>query len=281
MNSNKEPILETADEVESRQITHLSSRLRLWVKRLLFPGLDVVTRKRMKFARYFLKGNIATLDAGCGNGAFTYKAYRLGNRCVGINIDPDQIRRCNKYRDFLKLDPSRCQFKVHNIYDMLSLKEKFDQVICFETLEHLKKDQEVLFLFSKVLNPRGILHICTPCLHRNPYYGEVISDVEDGGHVRLGYTYERLSSMLAKAGFEVIQMDSAAGFFSQKIGDIIRKIQMKGLLPEPIRVRFAILLLPLYLLTFFDCMTPYQPLSIYIKARFTKGQRAADLMRAD
>src|SRR2546426_10747942 len=104
-------------------------RARLWAKWILFPGLDVATRKRMRLSHYLVPGDLATLDAGCGNGAFSYQAYRRGNRVVGINIDPDQVQRCNEFRDFLGIDSSRCQFKVHNIYDFLALGQKFDQII--------------------------------------------------------------------------------------------------------------------------------------------------------
>ena len=94
----------------------------------------------MKLRKYLRSGDCATLDAGCGNGAFSYYACSLGNSVLGINIDLEQVRKCEEFRDFLDLDRERCGFKVHNIYDVLSLGQKFDQIICFETLEHLKAD---------------------------------------------------------------------------------------------------------------------------------------------
>jgi hypothetical protein len=40
-------------------------RIRLWGKRLLFPGLDLHTRSRYRFlTRYFSEGPIGTLDVG-------------------------------------------------------------------------------------------------------------------------------------------------------------------------------------------------------------------------
>lgn len=44
----------------------------------MFPGIDVATRKRMRLTRYFKSGSIATLDAGCGNGAFSFAAAKKG-----------------------------------------------------------------------------------------------------------------------------------------------------------------------------------------------------------
>src|SRR2546427_9923167 len=192
-------------------------RARLRLKRLFFPGLDIATRKRMRLSHYLLAGDLATLDAGCGNGAFSYHAYRIGNRVLAINIDPEQVQRCNEFRDFLGINASRCQFKVHNIYDLLALGQTFDQIICFETLEHLERDQEVIKLFARILNPRGLLHLCTPYLHRRPYWGERISPVEDGGHMRLGYTCEIFEKMLSNEGFEAVAQDKGVGPVSQTI----------------------------------------------------------------
>ena len=179
----------------------------LAAKRLLFPGLDIATRKRMALARYFRPGPIATLDAGCGNGAFSYYACRLGNAVVGVDFDPDKLAGCEEFRDSLRLDPAHCRFVKHNLYDLVALHERFDQIICFETLEHLADDRAVIRQFYQVANPGAWLHVCTPRANRNPYYGERISEVEDGGHVRLGYTHEQLEAMLRDEGFRPLRRD--------------------------------------------------------------------------
>lgn len=246
-------------------------RMRLLVKWLLFPGLDIATRKRMELRRYLLPGDIATLDAGCGNGAFSYHAYRLGNEVLGINIDPDQVRRCNEFRDFLGLNASRCQFKLCNIYNILDLGQHFDQIICFETLEHLERDQEVLRLFAGVLRPGGTLHLCTPFLNRLPYFGEVISAVEDGGHLRLGYTFEILQEMLAKEGFAVVARDEVVDSLSQKIMDLGRWLSVVLLRKLPISLRdgaAGTLVMALLPATWLGQLWPGgQQLCLYIQAR--------------
>jgi len=249
-------------------------RARLRLKRLFFPGLDIATRKRIRLSHYLLAGDLATLDAGCGNGAFSYQAYRIGNRVLGINIDPDQVQRCNEFRDFLGIDSSRCQFKVHNIYDLLALGQKFDQIICFETLEHLERDQEVIKLFARVLNPGGLLHLCTPYLHRRPYWGEGISPVEDGGHMRLGYTFEIFEKMLSNEGFEVVARDRVVGPVSQMImnrGRWLSNVPLKGwpaVLRDGISGMLIVTLLPLTWIDLF--LREGRHLCIYVKARLKK-----------
>lgn len=254
-----------ADKVKYSK--YFITRMRLLIKQLFFPGLNITLRKRRKFAKYFLHGDIATLDAGCGNGAFTFLAFKKGNSVLAISNNIDEINKCTAFRDFLGINPLRCCFKHHNIYDILSLQKKFDQIICFEVLEHLYRDAEVLTNFAMVARPGAILHISTPFLHREPYLGERLSTEEDGGHLRLGYTHDELRIMLERAGFEVIKTDSAAGFFSQKMANLMSGLQSCKIIPEPLRIGIAIFFLPLYLLTLADAFIPYQPRIIYVQAR--------------
>ena len=171
-------------------------KLNMLVKHLFFPGWDFGTRARRKLVRYFLSGNISTLDAGCGNGAFSLAAYRLGNRVVGINMDRDQVRRCQEYGQYVGAAGGRLHFRVFNIYDLRNLNKTFDQDICFETLEHLMRDKEVVQIFSDCLAPGGRLHLCTPNLDCVFNGLKGISKTEDGGHVWVGYTHGELEGLM-------------------------------------------------------------------------------------
>lgn len=265
------------EQIERVSSIDHKNRRRLIFKWLLFPGLNVGTRKRMKFGKHLQPGDLLTLDAGCGNGAFSYEACRLGNQVVGINIDPGQVRRCEEYRDFIKIDPGQCRFKLHNLYDAAALRQVFDQIICFETLEHLERDHEVLALFEKILRPGGFLHICTPRRKRAAYFGEALSETEDGGHVRLGYEFDDLESMLADYGFEVIKTDTAIGFFSLKVEEVLTWFEVVGFrnLPGGFReVLHTGLFLFLYPFTLLDNLLSRSYLSIYVKARAIERQRA-------
>src|SRR5579863_5793667 len=136
-------------------------RIRLWGKRILFPGLDVHTRCRYRFlSRYFKGGAIDTLDAGCGNGALSYAAYRRGNRVLGVTMEPDQVQKDREYFSFLGTDPERLQFEVCNLYDLDRIERRFDQIICSETLEHITGDRAVVDSFYRLLREGGILHVC-------------------------------------------------------------------------------------------------------------------------
>jgi cyclopropane fatty-acyl-phospholipid synthase-like methyltransferase len=174
---------------------------------------------------------------------------------LGINLDPLQIEKCEEFRDVLGIEPERCQFKLHDIYDVLLLGHRFDQIICFETLEHLKRDAEVLSLFHKILEPKGLLHLCTPRRNRKSYYGEVLSETEDGGHVRLGYELSDIETLLAAQGFAVKTTDTAIGFFSLRVEEILNWFESAALksFPEDMRelLQTAVFLC-LYPITFLD-----------------------------
>ena len=242
----------------------------LFIKKLLFPGLNIATRKRMKFIKYFRRGDILTLDAGCGNGAFSFEAVKLGNRVVGIDFDPKKLKRCEEFRDYLKIDPKKCQFRVFNIYNLPNLNQSFDQIICFETLEHLKNDQKIISLFNQILKPGGVLHLEVPSMNRKPYYGEIISQEEDGGHLRLGYSFNNLKKILKKEDFGIIKKDSAVGFFGKLLVNINQWISLSPLtknLHSRIKdVLNIIVLIIVYPITFLDAIIPSKPLTIYVMA---------------
>ena len=252
----------------------MTKKLFLFTKKFLFPGLDIGARSRMKFAKNFKPGDILTLDIGCGNGAFSFVATKLGNRVIGIDFDEEKLKRCLEFRDYLKIKPDQCDFMVLNAYNLLSIQKQFDQIICFETLEHIKDDKKIIELTTKVLKPGGVLHLCVPSANRKPYYGEIISEIEDGNHVRLGYTFETMEKMLEKVGLVVVGRDTAVGIVSQKLLSSINWIDINLFKNLPkrgndvVHLIIFILLYPLsFIIKFLDRLLPSKPLNIYIAAK--------------
>lgn len=245
--------------------------LKLQVKRLLFPGFDIATRKRMKLCKHFRKGDIDTLDIGCGNGAFTFYAYKFGNNVLGIDYNSENIKSCIEYRDYLKLDADHCRFMVFNIYELEKLNKKFDQVICFEVLEHLINDKESLRIIASILKSGGVIHITTPSSNRKQAFGEKISSIENGGHVRLGYIYETLERMLNDVNLKVLIKEQAVSMLSHKIEVFIARIS--SILSKVFNRNKVILdfisiisFLIFYPLTYLDIVIPTKSFCIYVKA---------------
>lgn len=81
-----------------------------------------------------LKGK-SVLDLGCNNGFFCYEAARRGAaRVVGLDVEPDMIRKNRILADVLGLD---VEFNVIDL-DRERLMESFDYVLCLNVLHHLR-----------------------------------------------------------------------------------------------------------------------------------------------
>lgn len=171
---------------------------------LLYPGLDLHTRNRASLCRFWKTGERDVLDAGSGNGYFAWLAYRSGARVLALNFDPTQVAKASEFLvDYRHADPSRLRFEQFNLYDLARETRQFDEIICYEVLEHLKDDAAVVREFFRILRPGGVLHLCCPNRMHPRHQAEVLDLAESGGHVRQGYTAEDYSRLLEPAGFRI------------------------------------------------------------------------------
>ena len=235
----------------------------LLAKRLLFPGLDLHTRCRYRFLpRFFRPGPLLdTLDAGFGNGALSYAAWKLGNRVLGISFDAEQIRKARVFFAACGVAPDRLQFEVFDLRNLPKLNGKFDQIICSETLEHIRDDRAVIRGFHELLRPGGVLHLCCPyALHPEHRLGRT-DGPEDGGHVRDGYTPESYKALLEPAGFEILKQVGLGSPLLARLDKILRRLKELGgdLLAFP----FFLVIWPLQ---FLDHTDPAVPFSLYVQA---------------
>lgn len=247
-------------------------QLRLLVKKLLFPGPDLNIRQRGKVLKKYLptNGDRKTLDAGCGNGYFSIMAYEQGSSVLGISIDEEAIRRCVAFRHFKKIPADRLRLQVLNLYDLHQLHETYDQIICLETLEHILDDKKVLKLFHDKLVKGGKLFLSVPNVNCPDFYGQKVSEVEDGNHVRKGYSYEQLETMLQEIGFDVAARDWHGGGWSRRVIALQRRINdwvitlgfdERSLICQLVSLATFLLLYPL---THLDFMDKSEPISIFV-----------------
>jgi SAM-dependent methyltransferase len=239
------------------------TRLKNWLRSAVYPGLDLHTRNRASLCRFWKSGPRAVLDAGSGNGYFSWLAYRSGARVLALNINAEQVAKAREFLvEFKSADGKRLRFLHFNLYDLPSLKEKFDEIICYETLEHIRRDDEIVREFYRLLNPGGVLHLCCPySLHPRHKTSELDVD-ETGGHVRAGYTREDYAALLTPVGF---QLDVFAGIGSPALcraDDFLRLIRHK------LGDMFALPLLPVLLpVVWWSRFDPRIPFSLYVRAR--------------
>jgi len=235
--------------------------LRMWFKKLLFPGLDLHTRCRYHALPVFLKsGDLCSLDAGCGNGALSWAAYRMGNRVLGLTVSQGEVDRARTFFSWLGTDSLRLTFQRQNLYD-LEETQYFDQIICSETLEHIQDDRKVVERFYAVLKPGGILHLCAPyALHPDHALGRE-DRPEDGGHVRDGYTLPRYRALLEPCGFEIVKTAGFGGPIRVLADHVVRWVRNTA--GDWLALPFFLILSPLCSL---DPADPRVPYSLYVQA---------------
>lgn len=210
--------------------TQFARRLIEWiVGRVGWPILilngDPLVFDRWLFVRGALReGACRTLDAGSGNGGFSFYAASRGNRTVGLTFRADEVERARHRAQVLGLADT--QFECVDLrelaMDEIARDGQFDQVICLEVVEHLLDDQLLLNTLSGLLRPGGQLILSTPALEHPPLRFERLSSCEDGGHVRWGYAAADLVRQVEHAGLRAVYVGHRSGVVSQWITNLGR-----------------------------------------------------------
>ena len=184
---------------------------------------DTMVLDRWRFLRQRLPKARATgervLDIGCGTGAFTMGIARRGYEAMGLSWDERNQGVATKRASILRL---KCvTFPICDARELDRREELvggFDAVVCFENIEHILDDRKLFQDMYRCLKPGGRLFLTSPNHHYRPLSRDdkgPFSKVEDGGHVRRGYTPAMLRELCGSAGFEVEEITYVSHFFSQ------------------------------------------------------------------
>lgn len=185
---------------------------RLFVKRLMFPGTNWVSRDKSYVTRMFLTGTpdkpVMTLDCGCGNAYFSYHAIRKGAKCVGITIHDWEKQNCERMRDYLGLSEEQLEVRVSSL-DKLSTEpdqiKRYDQVILLDVIEHISDAHKAFRQIHELLKDDGFVYVTTPDRDWSANANAIrVSRTENGWHVRNGYSFDQLERVLDESGFEPI-----------------------------------------------------------------------------
>jgi 2-polyprenyl-3-methyl-5-hydroxy-6-metoxy-1,4-benzoquinol methylase len=160
------------------------------------------------------------LDIGCGTGAFSIGAALRGYEVLGLSWDErnqavarERAQLCNAHSaSFEVLD-------VRNLGSRADLKGQYDVAICCENIEHILDDRKLIFDIAACLKAGGRLLLTTPYYHyRSIGLGDMgpFLEVEDGGHVRRGYTKAMLEELCHLANLRIEATSYCTGFLSQK-----------------------------------------------------------------
>jgi 2-polyprenyl-3-methyl-5-hydroxy-6-metoxy-1,4-benzoquinol methylase len=250
----------------------LAKRARLLIKYAMFPGTNWVSREKAHVVRMFLQGTreqpIRTLDCGCGNAYFSYQAVKRHSRCTGITIHEWEKHNCEEMRSFLGVSPSDLEFRVTNLAALAAdpaEESRYDQVLLLDVIEHILDAGGALRQIHTLLADDGLVYITTP---NRDWQGNAsrirVTRYEDGWHVRNGYTFEQLESILEENGFEPVDRLR----FGSAGSTLVTRIQHGafGRWIDPLTVMFFPLLKLIAML-----LRPFpDPHTIFVMARKTR-----------
>ncbi len=194
---------------------------------LLITGDPCVMDRWLWLRRRLRRGSVRTFDAGCGNGGFSIFAARIGNEVVAASFSPSDQESARRRADILGV--TGIDFRVIDLRKLDDHRDQlglFDQIICLETIEHISDDEGLVKSLAAMLKPGGQILLSTPYEGHRPLYTEERqpSAVEDGSHVRYGYSQEQLRQIVDDASLNVAGESFVSGVVSQKLTDLMRRL---------------------------------------------------------
>src|SRR5204862_3544093 len=168
------------------------------------------------------------IDIGCGSGSFSLGAARRGYKSLGLSWDTSNQTTATLRAKLLNLNSASFEVQdVRYLSERTDLLDTYDVALCFENIEHVIDDRKLLFDITNCLKPGGRLLLTTPYLFYRPISAADLgpfSKIEDGGHVRRGYTKAMLEELCERSGLVLERISFCSGFLSQKITSLFRAL---------------------------------------------------------
>jgi SAM-dependent methyltransferase len=194
---------------------HISGRIRLYhvIREISALGLP--------------EAGVTFLDAGTARGdvALHFARMRPQWQVLGIDLDPERVKRCRSAANALMIENARFEWG-----DLLAMNQtnKYDLITCSDVLEHIEDDHRAVTNLAQALKPGGRLLMTFPAhpgrrhlrlLHwLERRRGGVPSGVV--GHVREGYDPSSAAELAEAAGLEVVKIRWTYGFFGTLAHDL-------------------------------------------------------------
>jgi len=137
------------------------------------------------------------LDVGCGLGFMFDRINTYGNRCFGIDYTNQ-----NNIEDLITFIQADLNLPFSE-----KTNEKFDIIICAETLEHLQNPYNCLYEIKQLMKEDSFLYLSIPSeatTHNTLYPG-------------LFYPVENFEEFLRQMAFEIITHEQHNAAFSQEV----------------------------------------------------------------
>ena len=165
-------------------------------------------------------------DLGCGSGYLLSAIKSKKNTLTGVDNDDIAIKMASKYGTILKRNLNSKNFLI---------KKKFDVIVTYHAIEHLKKPENLIKNIRKILKKNGILIIGTPDFDSAMarYYKNKFRLLHDPTHVSL-FSTDSLLRFLRDQKFEILKVDYPyfeTSYFNKK--NILRLFSKKNYLYSP------------------------------------------------
>lgn len=184
---------------------------------------SVTFHTRFRRWKHFLKeGSIRVLEVGSGGGPWTFELLEKRNHVVEVDVDKDNLKRLKNKLTRFSCDSDVIKL-IHSDIKEYSDDGLYDEIVLFEVLEHIIDDKTVMEKLCGMLTPGGLLLVSTPSHDYELFHGERLSEVEDGAHVRKGYSFEDFEVLIPN-GCEIIYRDSCNDYLIQRIEGLRRRL---------------------------------------------------------
>jgi 2-polyprenyl-3-methyl-5-hydroxy-6-metoxy-1,4-benzoquinol methylase/glycosyltransferase involved in cell wall biosynthesis len=164
------------------------------------------------------------LDVGCGSGWLSEYFARLGYQVKGVDISPDLIEMSRERVAHVPYGvdhqtPLLCEFAVHDI-ELAALEEKFDLVICYDSLHHFQDERAVMRHVAAMLEVGGLLFILEgqKPADDSRTADELRSVMREFGTLESPFSTDYLRALVSESGFAVVgDYVSVDGLFEREM----------------------------------------------------------------
>ena len=172
----------------------------------LFGHAHIGNRVRAFHLRRVLKKLKAPkniLDAGCGDGSYSFylsRCYSDAN-IMGVDMDHNLIEECNYIRE--KTNRKNVKFEIQSL-ERFYKKNTFDFICCIDVLQYIVEDAAALVNLKNALKDGGALLIHVPILNPKVWIHSISLPIKKVGFVRNGYGVDKLKQTLERNGLNVL-----------------------------------------------------------------------------
>jgi GT2 family glycosyltransferase/SAM-dependent methyltransferase/glycosyltransferase involved in cell wall biosynthesis len=206
-------------------------RLIEWTGERMVPWAPDVQVIYEHLHRYWFAANLAkgrrVLDVGSGEGYGTAILASVADSAVGIELDETTVTHARA-----NYSAANLEYRVGSALDLSAFADdEFGLVVCFEVLEHVAGQEELLAGIARVLGPDGVLLISTPeratysedTGQENPFHVRELTESEFRELLGRHFDHLRLWGQRASTGSSIYPTepghDTGETIFIEREGD--------------------------------------------------------------